>query len=275
MKKKLLVFGGLFTALGLSAFGLLNWNTHISANCQISSQHGLDSSIAGSTIDPLLSEIKLQPKETSLLYQVGTRFNWSILKSDLLKARTVNDIFPPSIDLGIDDYYESEIALLPLPEGETGVMGNNGLLNEEQLTALATADYSDNFFVQARYKRLNPQTGKEEKDYIVYYTSILPEKAASYSLGYEALIDYLKEESATDIGIIEEDKLKPGRFNFIISRNGEVTEVEMDESSGYPSVDQKLIRLLQSLPAKWQPAMNEAGEPVEQKLVFFFGQMGC
>jgi hypothetical protein len=33
--------------------------------------------------------------------------------------------------------------------------------------------------------------------------------------------------------------------------------------------------LLGSSPSKWNPATNEAGENVEQELVFSFGTIGC
>ncbi|MEL7004495.1 MAG: hypothetical protein AAFN93_17440 [Bacteroidota bacterium] len=60
-----------------------------------------------------------------------------------------------------------------------------------------------------------------------------------------------------------------------VTKNGTLENVRLTATSGYPSVDELMVELIDSLPAKWNPAENSEGEKVDQELVFFFGLMGC
>jgi hypothetical protein len=47
-------------------------------------------------------------------------------------------------------------------------------------------------------------------------------------------------------------------------------------TTGYPSLDKKLMTLIKNIPGKWTPAENIKGEIMEQELVFTFGSAdGC
>ncbi|MEL7004496.1 MAG: hypothetical protein AAFN93_17445 [Bacteroidota bacterium] len=64
-------------------------------------------------------------------------------------------------------------------------------------------------------------------------------------------------------------------MSFTVTKNGTLENVRLTATSGYPSVDELMVELIDSLPAKRNPAENSEGEKVDQELVFFFGLMGC
>jgi hypothetical protein len=79
------------------------------------------------------------------------------------------------------------------------------------------------------------------------------------------------------MNIIENNKLGSIKLSFIITKEGKVSEVKYDVmTTGYPSLDKKLMTLIKNIPCKWTPAENFKGEKMEQELVFTFGSAdGC
>jgi len=49
----------------------------------------------------------------------------------------------------------------------------------------------------------------------VYYTTVIPEKQASFKAGKEAVINYIKENCQSTIAKTQRDKLKSGKISFI------------------------------------------------------------
>ena len=105
--------------------------------------------------------------------------------------------------------------------------------------------------------------------------TVVPEKQAEYSDGLNALAEYLKQKAFEDKIIIDKYALKPGRLDFTVTKTGDISDVYLDSSSGYSEMDERLEVLLNELPGTWTPAENANGEPVNQKLVLFFGIQGC
>jgi hypothetical protein len=211
-----------------------------------------------------------------LVYKVEPRFLSRIAKTDLLNARSVLDIFPKKATQSITTFKTSEIAIVD-GNGKDEVLeyGESGVLNEAQLALIKDIEYSTNFFLRAYYERIDEYSGRPFNEHIIYYMTVVPENEAMYAEGQEALISYLKTQSIEATRVIDYDKLEPGRVNFTVTREGNITGVKLNSTSGYPSVDEKLVEIVTNMPGKWHPATNAEGEKVDQELVFFFGRDGC
>ena len=232
--------------LSLTAFGYLNWKN----------TEGID-----------------------LIYNVDSRFMATITKEKLHRAKSVLDIVPKKAEWSKISFQNMTIAVLR-DENEIREQGDDEVLNAAQIKLLQSADYSTDFYVKGkgRKKGTGPlglkELEKEESDF-VYYLTVIPEKEAEYTTGYDALITYLKENSKAATAIIQQDKLKPGKVHFIVTKEGKIEHVSLESTSGYPTVDEKLVELVKNMPGKWQPAENSTGEQVDQEFVFFFGLEGC
>lgn len=246
MKKSILILCATFS---LTAFAYKNWSV------------------------PETSPPACRQAPIDLVYAVDSRFMATISKEDLHRATSVLDIVPRDAESWWYASFESVKVALLHDDYEMAVDGDEKDLNAAQTILLQSADYSTDFYIKARGTTKHPVTGKIE-DY-VYYLTIVPEKEAAYAGGYDALIAYLRENSREQTAIIEEDRLQPGRVNFTVTKEGTVSNVNLESSSGYPSVDQALIELIANMPGKWEAAENSKGEKVAQELVFFFGMMGC
>jgi hypothetical protein len=208
-----------------------------------------------------------------LVYVVESRFMTTISKEKLQNAKSVMDIFPKRETDRMESYADVRIAILKDGE-EIMEIGKNEILTNAQIELLQSADYSTNFYIKSNSK-LRTQFGRVEDYDLVYYMTIVPETEAKFALGQEALIDYLKTNSKAETIGITQDKLQPGRINFTITKEGKITSVKLDSTSGYPAFDEKLLDLIINMPKTWIPATNSKGEKIDQELIFFFGMQGC
>ncbi|NRA13774.1 MAG: hypothetical protein HRT57_17675 [Crocinitomicaceae bacterium] len=78
-----------------------------------------------------------------------------------------------------------------------------------------------------------------------------------------------------EVSKIKESDLKPGKAFFTVTKEGKITNIRLDSSSGHVSIDVKMIKLIKSIPDEWEPAKNSKGEKVDQELVYSFGIKGC
>lgn len=252
MKKKILVLCLAFTALGITAFAYVNRNVSVRDKNE-----------------------NTKP-ELDLVYKIDSRFIWTITKEDLENARSIVDILPENATQSVGSYQTSKVAILDEEaEPSEHETGSSEVLNPAQIKLLQTTDYSTQFYIHAdfTYRSMDPKG--RGGDYLIYYISVIPEKEAEYSLGQDALIEYLRKNSKEKTAVIKQEKLKPGRVFFTVTKNGTVSDVRLNSSSGYPSVDEALVDLITNIPEKWNSATNSAGEKVDQELVFFFGLQGC
>lgn len=209
----------------------------------------------------------------NLVYKVESRFIANISKADLHRAKTVIDILPKEATKMMENYQGVTVSVLK-DDGEITKMGMNEVLNEDQIKLLQTTDYGSNIHITANCQERTSFGRLQDYD-LVYYMTVIPEKEAKFSYGQDALIEYLKTNSKAATTVITQDKLQPCRINFTITADGKIDNVKLDATSGYPSVDEKLIDLLNNMPQTWIPATNEKGEAVAQELIFFFGVDGC
>ena len=268
MKKSILILAVAITTVCLTAFAFYDrpyeQQTEIIALAEVD---------ASSNYGPIGPMMEYMPED--FLVKVESRFMTTVTKEELNNANTIFDIFPPEAVNGVAQYDLVEISIEkeePLNKKEIGTKVE---FNEAQRNLLASLDYSTDFYLRTNIKRKNKYTGELSYDYIVYYMTVVPEKQAEYSDGLNALAEYLKQKAFEDKIFIDKYALKPGRLDFTVTKTGDISDVYLDSSSGYSEMDERLEVLLNELPGTWTPAENANGEPVNQKLVLFFGIQGC
>jgi len=215
-------------------------------------------------------KVSIEKQDVELFYNIGSKFGTTITKEKLHKATSVVDILPKETDW---PSYPIQSMKVTVFRGsiETSEMGKHLELNTAQQQLLRTLDYSDSFSFKAPCKGKHKDTGDLETYELFYWFSVTPEREAQYSGGDFALIRYLKKKSTKHTANVKEDQLEMGAVNFTISKTGTITNVHLASTSGYPSLDEVMIELINNLPEKWEPATNSKGEKVDQELVFSFG----
>ena len=209
----------------------------------------------------------------NFLYNIGSRYNATITKENLDRATSVGDILPEA-DWSAYPIQRVKVSLLE-NNSETSEFGSDLTLNDAQGVLLKSTGYSDNFRLTANCMGWNENSGITEMYDLNYFMTVVPEKEAKYTEGRDALIDYLKKNSAVAITGLLEEKLEAGRILFTVNTRGAVSNVRLSGSSGYHSVDETMMELLIKAPGSWEPATNSKGEKVEQVLMFSFGKLGC
>ncbi|MFH6603796.1 energy transducer TonB [Maribacter algicola] len=268
MKRRILIFCTLLAALGLTAFGVMNWNDQEAHRAE-----------AASNEEIAMNEPVLGPKDkeifTDFIYDVGPRFS-PIKKTKVDGAKAVSDFLDADVVASMASVQSVGILLFE-NEKLTEVLesGTTAALTDRQLQLLRSFDYSTNFVVRADYRKKNGNTGILVSDYSTPHMTIVPENQAEYAQGKEVLMTYLKEESKEIWANVDPEKLQPAKLFFRVTEQGTVEVIRLDRTSGYPEVDEKMIQLISDLPGSWIPAKNAAGRPVGQELVVSFGLMGC
>lgn len=266
MKKSILIFCSVTVMIGLTSFAYANWNNSASVEEKIIAQKELlferdFTTFIGQNIAP------------DLVYKVDSRFIARITKSKLNQAKSIIDILPKE-GTEFMETYENVVVTIFGETDEIKVIGNDEILNTAQLDLLKSADYSTNFYITATCKRRN-ENGELYWYNLVYYMTVMPEQEAEFTGGKAELVKYLKDNSKAVTSIITREKLKPGRFNFTVTKAGTIENVELTSTSGYSVVDERLVELIENMPKKWKAATNAKGEKVNQELIFFFGLEGC
>ena len=267
MKKNIFIFCITLLSSSLTAYGIISWSNQ--EKNKIVSSCGMQNS--AEAVD---SRYGKEDTVEDLVYDVDSRFMHTITMEELNKAKTIFDIYPKKAAITVDSY-ESVLVSTVNSESEIKEFGFNEILNKGQLELIKSFDYSTNFYVQADYLIKNEKTGEMSREYIVYYITIVPEQEAVYIDGKNALISYLKNGTSDKTSIIKRDKLKSGQVSFTVSKEGKIKNVELWSTSGYPTVDEELLKTVTNIPGKWVPATNSKGEKVDQEFVFFFGLQGC
>jgi hypothetical protein len=214
---------------------------------------------------------------TDFIYEIGPRFT-PITKSDLRALSTFNDYIGEEHASRIISFHSLQVMLMIGNEpSDQRIIGTSNEFTNEQLNFLYRLDYSTNLMMWADYKEKNAETGQIEDAHWTPYLTIVPEKQATYPHGIQALKDFLKENSqeTRDIAKVEPNKLQPAKLFFTVTKHGAIENIRLDRTSNYPTVDKKMMELIQMTPGQWQPAENELGEKVDQELVVSFGLIGC
>ncbi len=153
--------------------------------------------------------------------------------------------------------------------------GNGNSLSKEQINIFKSTDYSTNFFLEGFYVHNDSKKDASKDRYFNYYMTVVPEQQATYKAGNMAFINFLSTECQPTIAKLQKGNLKSGNISFTVTKAGTISNIEIKETCGYPSVDEKMVHLINQLPDDWNVATNGKGEKVNQTLVFSYGQTGC
>jgi hypothetical protein len=272
MEKSILITCVVLTTLGMSAFDYTNrqYGPHMSVDLSCSTEIQ-EESITESVIPA--------EKELNLYYDIDNRWRTTITKTELAKVKHIQDVIQDEYLYLRKDYRNVRIDVLhndtDVRDVLTSEVGQSATFSNAQLALLHNLTYSTNFRITALNTRTKLETGDVQSDSLIYYITVVPEKQANYQGGPEAIIEYMKKGIKASTSIIEMDKLQSAKFFFTVNQDGSISNVKLVDTSGYPDIDEKLLRLVMEMPNRWTPAENEAGEKVAQEFVFSFGLEGC
>ncbi|MCP9769788.1 hypothetical protein EGI22_17930 [Lacihabitans sp. LS3-19] len=266
MKKNIIIFSTLIAFISISAFTYKKWNS--TQNFDLNPQNPQNS--------VFFDKYLFKTLDNAIYYNVESRFKLTVSKDKLSNPTTFLDTFSKIANESSENISSTSIAklkedMLPFKSEDA----ENNSLNESQIKLLKSLDYQDNVLLKILIKKENPNTGKNVTRLLTHYLTIVPEKVAEYSLGKEAFIDFIRKNTVSETQNIKKDKIGSGRISFVVKEDGEIANLKIDNESKLKTLDDKLLKLLNNSPGKWNPARNALGEPVAQELIFFFGNQGC
>ncbi|MDB9721165.1 hypothetical protein OAA67_04730 [Winogradskyella sp.] len=270
MKKNIIILSLLLAATALVIIGFTN-----------TSKNKLTDTIASKTevINPEVPMVTKVNKKTTqdLYYGIDTRFA-AIKKSDIEKSSTLYDFLNASEKEQIAIVNTVDIIVIKNnQQSNIRAYGTSDQLTDAQLKLIKSRTYFEHFIIRTEFKEKNKDTGQLESHFFGPHITVVPDKQATYINGKDALITYLKTNSAPQVDVITNNKVGAIKISFIITKDGKVFNVKHDAmTTGYKSIDEKLIQLIKNIPGEWTPAENTKGEKIEQELVFTFGPKdGC
>lgn len=269
MKRKVVIYSAMLIVVSLLFFGFSIWNTTPIEEVK---------SLTSLNLAFEQNEQSKIPKETpDLYYGVDTRFA-AITKSDIAKATTIYDFLNTGEKEQIVEINSVKIVMIKNNElSSYSEYGSNEQLTDAQLKLIRSTEYFHHFTVRTEFKGKNKETGKLEDKFFGPHLTVVPDKQATYVDGKDALLNYLKDKSSGSMSVIEGDKLGAIKISFIVTKNGKISNVEHDAmSTGYSSLDEKLMELIKNIPGQWISAENALGEKMDYEFVFTFGPRdGC
>lgn len=283
MKKHIAIFGTLAFAAGLTAFGFISDNsTNYKVTESQCSAAPMPENSANQTSDQAIfattsriAQFYTPEKLTDFFYDFGPRFN-PITKEDLSKARDVSDFVSREEIKLYDGVGPTTLIIIENDiQTEKRYYGEGEKLSKEQLKMMKSMDYSSHFLLRAELKTDDKRMIAREENVYRPHMTVVPENQAMYEGGKDGLLDYLRQENEKNIYNLDESKLQPAKLSFTVTKNGTIENAELDRTSGYSAIDKEMLRLVNNLPGKWQPAENAKGEKVDQLLVISFGMVGC
>lgn len=263
-KRNLIIFIAGVACISFTAFGFINRNAETGTPCE---------PIEATTI---CEQADLDPiTPLGFTYGFQARFGTTFDLDALASATVVTDLVEIQYAEEIRAYSNIQISTFN-EEGIERIVakGENEVLTQEQKELLSSMDYTSSFFIVGDLMRAYDSM-TILKDTLVAYLSVAPTYQATYLAGKETLIRHLKVQSLEEVTKVDMSQLQQGMIRFSVTTEGTIAGVNLSASSGFDSLDQKIMDILLDLPANWKAAINFKGEKVEQELIYFFGQVGC
>ena len=265
MKKSILLSAAIL--LTISAFALAKWNSTIpdekKKTTKVKASH------------PEQPLPLFMPKPANLYYDLGSRFK-PMKKSAIQASLTVKDFLNLDYNWPIKTIEDVNIILIEDNKHSNIQFASQGEnLTKEQIKFLNTCEYSTNLKVQSKCMVTDRNGQNSQWLKCIEHISIVPEQQARYSTGKHAFLKYLKEENKKNTFNLDMDILSFAKLTFTVKKDGSISELNLDKSSGYEKIDNAVKDLLKNAPDKWLPAVNAEGLNVEQELVISFGLGGC
>ncbi|HLO43678.1 MAG TPA: hypothetical protein VK175_05040 [Leadbetterella sp.] len=212
--------------------------------------------------------------DNTIYYNLESKF--TVSKDKLSNANSVLDIYTKLAGESSENIASTSIAKLKADMSPIKIEdGERNILNESQTKLLKSLDYEDKFLLKILIKKKINSSDKIVTRLLTYHLTVVPEKVAEYSLGKKSFIDFIRKNTEKETLNITKQKIGSGTISFVVLANGKVSDIKLNNESRLRSLDDKLIKLLKNLPAKWNPARNAQGEAVAQELIFSFGNPGC
>jgi hypothetical protein len=264
MKKNIFIISTLIALLSISVFFYEKWNS--TKNFDLKSDNPQNS--------VFFNKYLYKTLDNTMYFNIESRFNVS--KDKLSNATTLLDIYSKLAGESSENITSTSIAklkadMLPIKSENA----ENNTLNEAQIKLLKSLDYQDNFLLKILIKKKISNSGKIATRLLTYHLAVVPEKVAEYSLGKKAFIDFIRKNTETETLNVNKNKIGSGSISFMVLGNGEVFDIKLNNESRLKILDDKLMKLLNNLPGKWNPARNALDKPVAQEFIFFFGNQGC
>lgn len=270
MKKRIIISATTLVILGILLFGFTNLKSNKSKEI--------------ATTEPIEPRIEnnayFGPYEKpfpNLYYGVDARFE-AVKKADIQNATSIYDFLNDGEKDQIVTIKSVKLSVIKDNQlSQLQVLGTTDQLSKAQTELLKSLDYFNHFTIRTEFKGKNMETGVIEDKYFGPHITIVPDQQATYTEGKDALLNYFKDYSRKDMNIVSTEKLNAIKISFIVNTEGKVTNVKHDAmSTGYPSIDKKMMALVKNIPGEWIPAQKANGEKIDQELVFTFGLAdGC
>lgn len=265
------MIGAILTTLSLTAYAYMNWGQPEPEVQQISCAEPVNESIVSSAYGLATTPANMP---LDFVFSVDNRFVTTITLNQLQNAKSIIDILPDEATETLSEFREVKVDTLP-NNYKTAIEGVDETLNQDQLDLLQSTGYSSNFYLESKCKNQKTRKAALENYHLVYYLTVVPEKAATYPGGQNSVANYLEKNSEEQMASIEWAALRPGKVSFTVTKKGTISQVRLNSTCGTPSFDKHVIELIKTLPNQWEPATNAKGQQVHQEFVFFYGQKGC
>ncbi|WP_298497921.1 hypothetical protein [uncultured Algibacter sp.] len=218
---------------------------------------------------------KIKENIPDFIYEVGPRFS-PIKKGNINNNLSITYFLDAMQVDRISSIESIEIIIIENDEQTNRrlkVLGNN--FSDAQINLLKSFNYSDGFKLKIDYKEKHFGSETLFDASSTPHHTIVPETQAEYIYGKNALIKYFKDNTETVTQNVVEEKLKPAKLYFTVTKDGSINNIRLDNTSGYIEIDELMLELINTTPGGWIPATNIKGENVNQELVVSFGLLGC
>ena len=194
----------------------------------------------------------------------------SITKEKLKDVESLSDINGYYESSWVRDYVSVEVSGFRNGKIEQ-VLGNNDILNDEQLNLIKSIDTGSKVSVIVKYMPKNNLKINEMKE-MNFTFSIDPDNEAVYSNGNKGLNEYLRKNVLEKVSIDAFKQYQLAAYKFIISKDGEVVSPSVFWSSENEDLDQLVLDAICNMP-KWKPARYADGTEISQEYVLTVGDM--
>lgn len=271
MKFALVVILGVFSVYGLTAYSgntnRLNEKNEEATCCDVSV------AVSDSFIDIFAFQPDQKAPNEELFFSVRAKNDHRIRKDEFQQTKRVDEMIENYPSSWISEYRSVELISYH-NKNKTSAIGEDNVLTSEQLELIKASEINDEIQVLVKFKTENIVSKRLEDRELIVNMSIVPTKEAEYPGSYENLIAYFALNSKGKVSAKVINEMDPSSISFVVNEVGRTEEVEVTNSCGDKDIDRLFVDLILNMPA-WEPAKDEAGNKVKQKLQFNFGLDGC
>lgn len=219
------------------------------------------SSITGISQD-LITSIEVRPA-----------FGKNILRDKVIKATKFEDLIPYYPHSWIEDYIGTTITVNHSKSSRSSEGINNNLTGNQK-SLLTNAQIGDELTLSIKYQSKNSVTGDSDKHEIKMEFTIVSDQDAKPAAGIEKLRDYFKVNTFKEFADGTGDAFAGASVIFIIDVNGNISDANLEQSSGNLAADLRLLKAVWNMPL-WDPAKDKNGKKYSRAFVIEVVRSGC